>query len=116
MKTFKSITLVALFLIASTFSSYANNTEPSNTKDALRAKIVTLIGDQIPVELTSKTVDAKVSFMINQKNEVVVVSVYSSNKNLDSYIKTKLNYKKVKVTGAKKGEVYTLPLRINKAS
>lgn len=115
MKTLKSFTLVALFLFASTFSGFANNTEPNNTNNALRAKIVTLIGDKIPVEFKTKTIKAALSFIINNNNEVVVIAVDSSNKNLDSYIKTKLNYKKIAVSGAKKGEVYTLPLRVNKS-
>ena len=115
MKTLKSFTLVALFLFASAFTTFAKDTDPYNTKDALRAKIVSLIGEKIPVAFTAKTIDAQVSFMINKNNEVVVVSVDSKNEILDSYIKNKLNYQKMVVPGAKKGEIYILPLKVKKS-
>lgn len=114
MKTLKSITLAVLFLFATSFATYANNTKPTNTKDALRTEIVSMIGNEIPVELTTKSIEAQVSFMVNKNNELVVVSVDSSNELLDTFIKSKLNYKKVKAAGTKKGEVYILPLKVNK--
>lgn len=116
MKTLKSFTLVALFLFASAFTTFAKDTDPYNTKDALRAKIVSMIGKQIPLEVTTKSIDAKVSFVINKNNEIVVVSVDSKNENLDSYIKNKLNYQKLIVPGTIKGEVYIFPLKVNKPS
>ena len=30
-----------------------------------------------------------------------------------SYIKTKLNYKKIVVSGVKKGEIYRMPIKFN---
>lgn len=54
---------------------------------------------------------AKVSFMINKDNEVVVLSVDSENESLVSYIKGRLNYQKISAD-AQKGMEYTVPVRL----
>ncbi|MGB0892554.1 MAG: hypothetical protein ACPGUU_09400, partial [Flavobacteriaceae bacterium] len=59
---------------------------------------------------------AEVSFVLSDNNELVVLSVKSEHKAVDKFVKSKLNYKKIRVTGIKKGEVYRMPLKINKPS
>lgn len=54
---------------------------------------------------------AKVSFMINKDNEVVVLSVDSENEKVISYIKARLNYQKLDAKG-QKGHEYTVPVRL----
>ena len=114
MKFIKSITL-ASFLFASIISVNANNQKQINPKTNLKNKIEKLIGNQIPVKVGKSFMDAKISFIINDNNEVVVVSVSAKDKKVDSYIKHRLNYQKVNVAGAKKGEIYILPLKIKQA-
>ena len=50
--------------------------------------------------------------MINNKNELVVVSVDSNVSEFQSIVKNKLNYKKLNFKGAKKGEIYKVPVKI----
>lgn len=54
--------------------------------------------------------NVKVSFMINGKNELIVVN--TNNKNLDGLIKSAMNYKQIAVTGLEYGKIYTIPVKI----
>ena len=117
MKNFKLI--IAAFCISFlTMSSIsANETTPKNKNQILRAKIVNLLGDQIPVVLKGqKNLEVQISFMLNAKNEIVVLSVDANNTIIDAYVKNKLNYKVVTIKGIKKGEIYRVPLTVKQAS
>jgi len=70
-----------------------------------------MLGDSINV-ISENDMEAEVVFTINNKSEIVIVSVNSENYNFDGYIKNKLNYKKVKVSAHIEGEIYRMPLKI----
>ena len=53
--------------------------------------------------------------MLNNDNEVIVVSVDSKSNSVASYVKAKLNYQKIDVKGLKKGKIYTVPLTIKQS-
>lgn len=112
LKTIVGILLVSVFTVSSTI---ANNPNPIESKKILRSEIVSLIGDNIPLEI-NKEVNAEISFVLNKNNEVVIVSVDSHHENLDAFIKSKLNYKKLFTRTAKKGEVYRFNLKVQKSS
>lgn len=109
LKTF--ITVIALSL-STVFSVAATEKNPKKTSKnkALTKEVSSFIGKSIPV-LLSKTIDAEVTFIINNLNEVVVLSVDSKVTELNSFVKRKLNYKKIS-TNAKKGEIYKIPLKV----
>ena len=94
----------------STVFAFTETTDKNN----LRAEMVSLLGDQTSLELESQTLKANVSFMINKKNQVVILSVDSKNKNIDTYVKSKLNYKSVNASGITKGKIYIIPLKLKK--
>lgn len=105
---------VALFVFAmSVTTTFATNDDDKRTKEgkALRTEIIKLIGNYNP----EKTVTADVSFMINRQGEIVVLSVASSDKDLENYVKAALNYQSVDKVVAKRMKVFKLPLRIEKA-
>ena len=58
----------------------------------------------------SEDLTADVRFTINDKDEIVVLSVSTSDKALEGFIKGRLNYKKV--VNAQEGKTYTVPVRI----
>ena len=115
MKKLKLVSLsLALFVGSLT---YASNAEP-DTKSEIRSQIISLL-DQKEVNIDSDELVAKVSFMLNEKSELVIISVRSKNdkKNnsiIDTYIKKHLNYKKVKVNNLKVGKVYEMPFKMVK--
>ena len=107
------ITVISISLFA-TFSLNANEKTSPLVKKELRTQIVSMIGTKVSLgflELKKET-SANISFVINDKNELVVLSVDSINEEVSSFVKSKLNYKKIAVNGVKKGEVYSLLLKI----
>ena len=114
MKNLKSIIAILAITLVTSFSANATEIDPSNATTELRLEIVKILGDQVPVEI-KKNSEAKVSFMLNNKNELVVISVDSEVDAFNSFVKNKLNYKKVKTKGLSKGEVYKMPVKLNSA-
>ena len=112
MKTLKIYLAIALFSISSL--TFANTDNPLNIKKELHTELVKLIGDNVPFQI-AEDVLAEIDFTVNQNNEIVVIAVNSKNESFDNYIKNKLNYKKVRVKGVKKGEFYQLPVKIKKS-
>lgn len=109
--------LLAMFALCFvTLTATATEKEPSKSSKNLRSKIVKLLGPDAPSHITNgKDVKAEVSLMLNNKNEIIIVSVKSKNNSVDSYVKGKLNYQAVSVKGLKKGEIYRVPLTIKQS-
>ena len=95
------LTITAIALFVATMSSFATEIEPKPTKEsnqAFRSEIVSLIGSEIPEYLTNgKEFTANLSLMLNNSNELIVVSTSSENTSLDNYLKSKLNYQKIDI-------------------
>jgi hypothetical protein len=113
MRNLKSIIAILLFSFTITFSANAIEKDPSKVTSELRSEIMKFLGNKIPLELKS-TSTAEVSFMINNQNELVVISVDSNLTSFNVFVKEKLNYKKIATKGIQKGEIYKMPIKINK--
>ena len=113
MKTLKTIITVIAISLSTVFSTAATENNPEKVKKTLRTELVSLLGNNIPLEI-DKCYSAEISFIINNENEVVVISVDSKLSDFNKYAKDKLNYKKINVKNIKKGEVYKMPIKINK--
>jgi hypothetical protein len=115
MRNLKSIIAIIAISLATTFSANATEKEPTKkakTTKNLRTELVSMLGKTIQLELKEDT-SARISFMVNNENEVIIVSVDSKISEFNSFVKRKLNYKKIKSKGVKKGEIYRIPVRIN---
>ncbi len=108
MRKLSVVVAAVAFLVAST--SFAGTTPASE-------KVPTSISAEMGKYLANPDFDfsqnevAKVSFMINKDSEIVVLSVDSDNEQLISFIKARLNYKKINAK-VLKGTEYTLPVRL----
>ena len=112
MKNFKSIIAIFTISAATVFSSYASNENPPIKKtENLRAEIVSILGTQTPFDI-AHTSKAEVLFTVNDHNEIVVLSVNSDSSELNSYVKSKLNYKKLSTKDLKSRALYTLPVTL----
>ncbi|MFD2567538.1 hypothetical protein [Pseudotenacibaculum haliotis] len=112
------LTITAIALCFATMTAFANDNEPTakEKNNAFRSKIVSLLGSEIPVQLTDgKALKASLTLMVNNNNEIIVVSTNSKDASVDTYVKSKLNYKKIDVKGLKKGQVYQVPLTIKQS-
>ena len=106
---------LSLFIVAFTIfalQATASITGPIKPNAALRAELVKLIGTECNFELDKAECTAEVLFTVNTKGEVIVLMVESPNPLAESYIKGKINYKKIDHDVKKEGEIYLLPLRI----
>ena len=103
---------IKLLLVLVTFSvgTFANTTpKETPTTDQSLVKEVTQLLDA-PNFKISEDLTAQVTFMLNKNNEIIVVSVDSSYKSVEDYVKSRLNYKKVKANPTKK--LFKMPFRI----
>ena len=114
MKTLKTIIAIVALSIATVLPTSANNEKDPSGKSELRTKIVNLLGQH--TYKLNKQLTADVSLMLNNKNELVIISVDSEDQNINNYVKLKLNYKKINIEGITKGTIYTIPLRMTQDS
>ncbi|HMB63504.1 MAG TPA: hypothetical protein VKN36_10550 [Eudoraea sp.] len=105
-----SLVLVAAMLCTAG-NVVANHTNPKDPGKLLSTQIGKLLQDNFfIVENTDLT--AKIRFTINEENEIVVLSVNTENEVLEAFVKSRLNYQKVRLQGIKEGRMYTVPIRI----
>jgi hypothetical protein len=115
MKKLKIIILVISTTLFNSFSMNASEIKSPTINKELRSEIITILGSKIPLKLKKEST-AVISFVMNNKNELVVLSVDSKFEDVSSFIKNKLNYKRINLKGVKKGAVYTLSLKIKVTS
>jgi hypothetical protein len=113
MKTLKTIITIIAISLSTVFSVAATEKEPTNTNKSLRTELVSLLGDKIPLDI-DRSYSAEISFIVNNNNEVIVISIDSKVSSFVKYAKTRLNYKKINTKNIKKGEVYRMPIKIQK--
>ena len=83
--------------------------EPVNAKKTVKSEIVKLM--KAPeLELGTNEV-VKLKFLINDDNEIIVVSVNSDTRYLESIVRSTLNRKTISVDEIKYNTIYTLPIR-----
>jgi len=107
MRTFKTLLLVAVITFSCALTANA-------TEKPLEATITNEIGELLnnPQFTVEHDVQAFVRIVFNQDNEIVVLSVDSDNKMVNSFIKNRLNYKKFADKVADKDMTYIIPVRI----
>lgn len=105
-----SYSFVAAMLL-STGILVANPNEDREPATNLSSQISEMLSDndfsEITVDLT-----AQVRFTLNGEGEIVVLSVATDSENLERFVKSRLNYKKVKISNVKEGKLFTVPVRI----
>ncbi|RLD23848.1 MAG: hypothetical protein DRI70_08875 [Bacteroidetes bacterium] len=108
MKTIKSITL-ALALLIGTASFATNPIVDKVKKEQASLEIAQLLKGPL-FELEVDTA-ASVILVVNSENEIVVLSVDTEDAQVESFIKNRLNYKKL-INSLERGKEYRLPVII----
>lgn len=108
MKTIKTLLLVVAIAFSSVLS--ASNKPTKETANEISHEIGELLKN--PNFTVENDVFANVKVLFNQNNEIVVLSVDSEIKGLDSYIKSRLNYKELSKDVNNKNRYYIVPVRI----
>ena len=114
MKNLKTIIAIVALSFATVLPASANNEKEPTVKTELRSKIINLLGQH--TYKINKQLTAEVSLMLNNENELVVISIDSEDDNISQYVKSKLNYKKVSIKGLSKGVIYRIPLKMTQSS
>ena len=98
MKTVKSASLIfaLLALMLSATTSYAYNGDDPKDISNLRDQVTKLVKGPEMTKYGVETQKVFLKFMLNHKNEIVVLSTGTNNAYLDAFIKGRLNYKRVK--------------------
>lgn len=109
MKKLKFFIVAFTLLAVSTSAAVFGPIKPTNQ---LRTEIVDLLGPNCPYEYEKNECTAYVIFTVNTNKEIIILSVDSPNKKAESYLKNKLNYKKVSHKSTREGEIFLLPLRM----
>ena len=108
----KNLKLFIIAFVLFTMNVSASSMDPVKPTSQLRSEIVDLIGNNCPYDYHKNECTAEVLFTVNTNQEIVVISVTSPNKKAESYLKSKLNYKKVSQKPIREGEIFMLPLRM----
>ena len=109
---FNKIVFSLLLLVASIAPNFAN-TSPIDGKPSKAIDEIEKIIQKIDFDQSTMTINkAKVFFMVNSFNEVVVIQ--TSSDEIDSVIKSKLNYKTLQSRDLLVNKVYTLPISFEK--
>ncbi|NJB70770.1 hypothetical protein GGR42_001232 [Saonia flava] len=108
----KKIVLTSLILALNATMAMASNSM-NTPKQELRKQVMELL-DSPNIEFKSELIEAKITFTLNRKREIVILSIDTENSALDSYIKRKLNYKKVLLNDIAVGNKFTVNFKIEK--
>lgn len=112
MKTFKLLITIIILVVG--FSASAS---PNLKKDKVKEKKEVTIHTKIVKLLSNSTIVvdeetvAQVSFIINCKGEIVVLSVDSDIFLIESFIKNRLNYSKIAENGENRNQIFNLPVK-----
>jgi hypothetical protein len=88
----------------------ANNKDKSSTTKPETTQIQNYLDNLDYRKCIQTSVDMQINFMINDLNEILVVS--TNNSDLDLFIKNNLNYKPIQMNSLSHNITYTLPLHI----
>ncbi len=107
MKKSRVFVLTLMFALFGTLTTFANN-NPTNNTGELRSEIMKMVSTIDLSDLSSDTEQVRLQFIVNNKNEVIVLNVSESE--LEGSIKSKLNYKTVMADNVLKNTIYTVPV------
>lgn len=106
MRKIRSVLVAAMLLFAGNI--LANDVIPTKK---LSTQIAELLEDN-PFVLSKDDLTANVLFTLNDKKEIVVLSVETEDKGLEAFVKSRLNYKQVESSDSENGKTFRIPVRI----
>ena len=104
LKFFAATMLCTLFLVNTAFAS----AERVNPNEKLGKEIVRMIDHADFLDLEDQTVTATLLLMVNNHGELILLESGTDNPELDSYLKDKLNNKKIWTRKVQKNVIYKL--------
>jgi len=106
---------LSLVVIAAMLLVSGNVLANDAIKEDPAKKLSTQIGELLQnnnLDVGAVNLTAEVRFTLNSQGEIVVLSVKTKNEYLESFVKGRLNYRKVDAQGLDKGKLFTIPVRV----
>lgn len=105
--------IVLVVAILASVQVFANDkTTEENSETKLRNEIVVLL-DKPKIELANSEIKAKIEFILNTKGEIVILTVDSEKKEIENYVKSRLNYQRIDTSiDASKNKVFKFSLKV----
>lgn len=95
----KKLTVLLVIAFLATSQLFANGKNPKEIVfKKLRNEIAHLL-DSPQIKIDAPSAEAFIEFTLNNKNEIVILTVNSNKEGIENYVKTRLNYKKVDFEG-----------------
>lgn len=110
MKKSKVLVLSLMFVVLGSYNSFASSS--ISNPDEIRKEIAELVSTIDVSEMENNTERVVVQFIVNAKNEIIVLNVSESD--FESPIKNKLNYKKIDSEDSNKNQIYSVPVVFKK--
>ncbi|MFD2563096.1 hypothetical protein [Aquimarina rubra] len=108
----KKLIVLVVAVLASTQIFANDKTTKETTEQKLRSEIVLLL-DKPQIRLDRNEINASIEFILNAKGEIVILNVDSEKEAVESYVKSRLNYKKVDSDITRTGnKVFKLRLKV----
>ena len=108
MKSLKNVIASFSLLVLVLNASYANDIKTIKKPEV--NQIQSMLKKIEYGQFLEKETKLNISFFVNSQSEIIVIS--TNNKELDSIIKSTLNYKKLALDKLKFNEIYTVPVII----
>ncbi len=113
----KKLIVLLFAIVLGTSSIFANNgTAEKDSNQQIREQVAVLLDNPEIKLLETKELIANIEFTLNTKGEIVVLNVDTDKELIQSYVKSRLNYKKIDVLKAQnlKNKIFQISLRIKK--
>lgn len=114
MKNLKVLLLVIVVLSSVQMSAF--NNDPNVTPEQkLRNEIAVLL-ESPEIKLENNELIANIQFILNEKKEIVILTVDSEKEAIENYVKSRLNYQKIDFTAnsPEENKVYYISLKVLK--
>ena len=102
---------MAAVLLLSLSNLKASETIKPKPAKSLSYQIKDLIGHDA-IQVINQDLKGKILFTLNKDREIVVLSIEADTKQMEYFLKSRLNYKKVDVSNWKEGKKYVVPILV----
>ena len=113
-KKLHTLGFLILFTLITSMPVQANNGPYYSKVKTLRTEIISLIKKPDLSTVTKQKETVKLSFLVNNKKEVVVIDASTESEFLENYIKDTLNYQEIKTEFVQLNKIYHIKLVFKK--
>lgn len=110
----KKLAVFVLILVLGSGSTFANDKNDNPAKNL--SQQIALLLENPEISIQKEEIKASIEFTINTHNEIVVLTVNSEVNSIQQYVKSRLNYQKVKTDLTyKANKTFKIDLKIKRS-